>query len=67
MHVDWTHDSAKVHNVNHVVAVQVDDDAAQDIRALLQGVRDEIESLHATYLKARCTWGEHGVTGSHQR
>ena len=33
--------------------MQIDDDAVQDIQALLQGVRDEIESLHDTYLKAR--------------
>jgi len=36
------------------VALQLDDEAVQDIRALLQGVRDEIESLHDTYLKVQC-------------
>lgn len=37
------------------VAPQIDEDAVQDIQALLQGVCDEIESLHDTYLKARHT------------
>ncbi len=37
------------------VALQIDEDAVQDIQALLQGVCDEIESLHDTYLKARHT------------
>ena len=31
----------------------MDGDAAEDIKALLQGVQDEIASLHETYLKAR--------------
>lgn len=38
----------------NTVFLQVDEEAVQEIQALLQGVRDEIESLHATYLKARC-------------
>ena len=34
-------------------ASQIDDEAVADIQALLKGVRDEIKSLHATYLKVR--------------
>ena len=36
-----------------IPCLQIDDEAVADIQALLQGVRDEIKSLHATYLEVR--------------
>ena len=47
-------------------ASQVDDEAVADIQALLQGVRDEIDSLHATFLKVRPQGRtkKHGVAAS---